>query len=179
VAHSEGFNPHPKIVFAAAIPLGIESFCEFSDVKIIETDEIAASGGELNPEEFKSGFPQGINIIEVYEPETDFKNIDSARYNIFINTNRIGIDELNKFFEGDIFFVKETKKSKSTINLKDYICEINISDGKIDVVLKSNQQMYLNPENIIKSIREKYPGALDDYSIQKLQVHDVKGGVFE
>ncbi|MDR2872231.1 MAG: TIGR03936 family radical SAM-associated protein [Xanthomonadaceae bacterium] len=40
IAHSEGFNPHPKITFVSALSLGVESFCEFVDIKV--TGDISA-----------------------------------------------------------------------------------------------------------------------------------------
>ena len=170
VAHSEGFNPHPKIVFASAISLGTESFCEFVDIKILRVFE-----------KIKDFFPQGINIFEIYEPETKFSDIDKTRYNIFVKPNDFGmdIDDLNKLFKGDVFV---EKKPGITINLKDYILELIISDSEreyklIDAVVKTNQEMFLNPENIIKAINLKY--SVGDYFIQKCEVYDKNGGIFK
>jgi hypothetical protein len=91
---------------------------------------------------------------------------------------------MNRIFEGDVFV---DKKNGAVINIKDYICEFVISEeinelcsfGEykfIDVVLKTNQEMYLNPENIIKAINLKY--AVDDYFIKKIEVYDKNGGIF-
>jgi len=171
VAHSEGFNPHPKIVFASAISLGVESYCEFVDIKIIGI-ETAEDIGDI--QEF---FPQGILLRRIYEPETKFMDIDRTAYSIFIKPGNFGVDELNKLFEGDIFV---EKKPGVNINLKDYIDNLVVDSEndyiKINATVKTNQEMFLNPENIVKAIREKYP--VDDYLITKQEVYDIKNAVF-
>ena len=34
--YTEGFNPKPKMIFAAPLSIGTESVCEFMDVKLID-----------------------------------------------------------------------------------------------------------------------------------------------
>ena len=34
IHYSEGFNPHPKMVFALPLSIGAESVCELLDIKI-------------------------------------------------------------------------------------------------------------------------------------------------
>ena len=36
VYYSEGFNPHPKMVFALPLSVGCESICEYLDIKLLE-----------------------------------------------------------------------------------------------------------------------------------------------
>jgi len=171
--YSEGFNPRPKISFVSAISLGVESLCELADIKIAENlTETQVF------EKIKNVFPQGINIREVYEPKTDFKNIDRTKYNIFITADGFAVEDFNKLFEGDIWF---EKKPGTTANLKDYICEIAISgepreNKLIQAVVKTNPELYLNPENIIKIISVKY--TIDDYSIQKVEIYDKNNRIF-
>ena len=182
VAHSEGFNPHPKIVFSSGLALGIESFCELVDIKIIETIET-----EVKPvtdgiifNRLKDVFPPGINIKEVYTSDNAFKNIDKTRFYIFVKfvkPDGFGIGELDKLFEGDVFV---EKKPGVSINLKDYIYHMNISEEfeyiKIDAVVKTNQDMFLNPENIIKGINTRF--TIEDYFIQKREMYDKNYKIF-
>ena len=175
IAHTEGFNPRPKIVFASAISLGMESLCEFTDIKITENLTEAEVFQKI-----KDIFPNGINILEVYEPKNDFKYIDRTRFHIFVKPDGFGADELKKLFEGDVF---AEKKPGININLKDYILELNISiSGEsqeyklINAVVKTNPEMYLNPENIIKAVNSKY--IVDDYYIQKIEAYDKNNAIF-
>jgi len=175
IAHSEGFNPHPKIVFASAISLGIESFCEFVDVKIIVGHDAPGV-----PEISQDIFPQGINIREVYEPSNEFKNIDRTKFELFLNPDGFSGEDLEKLFQSDVFV---EKKPGVIINLKDYIESFSVSSEteneyiKITVTVKTNQEMFLNPENIIKAIKSKYP--LDDYFIRKIEIYDKNNEVFK
>ena len=171
--YSEGFNPRPKISFVSAISLGVESLCEFADIKIAENLTETQVFDKM-----KNVFPQGINIREVYEPETDFKNIDRTKYDISLKSDGFGVNDLDKLFEGDVYF---EKKPGVTVNLKDYVCEMIISDktGRnifIYATVKTNPEMFLNPENIIKIISSKY--IIDDYSIQKIEVYDKNNKIF-
>jgi len=164
IAHSEGFNPRPKIVFASAIPLGIESICEFADIKTPETQIF---------EKIKNVFPEGINILEAYEPENNFKDIDRTRFHIFIKT----FSEIDKSFD-----ITVEKKPGININLKDYILESNIIKSSeydiLDVVVKTNQEMYLNPENIIKGLKANNITEIEDYFIKKTEVYDKNNKIF-
>ena len=177
VMHSEGFNPHPKIVFASAVSLGIESLCEFVDIKITGIETVKNFG------DIQKFFPEGILIHRIYEPETKFKDIDRTGYSIFMKPDGAGIDELNKLFEGDVFV---EKKPGILINLKDYIYKIFVlQNGNYDwqeypvlinTVVKTNQAMFLNPENIVKAIKSKY--IIEDYFIQKIEIYDKNNATF-
>jgi len=171
-AHSEGFNPRTKIVFASAIPLGIESLCEFADIKINEAETETQIF-----EKFRYVFPQGINIIEIYEPVNNFKYIDKTRFNIFVKPDGFQTEELELLFNGDVFV---EKKQGAIINLKDYIVAVNASASgeyiKINALVRTNREMYLNPENIVKGINSKY--AVEDYFIKKIEVYDKNNKIF-
>jgi radical SAM-linked protein len=171
LAHSEGFNPRPKIVFASAISLGIESLCEFVDIKITDEKTPAAAAASSLRKRIEEVLPEGINILEVYEPEYKFKDINSTRYNIFTDTP----DKIDIFPDTDILV---EKKPGVIINLKDYILDLNITEGNIiDVTVKTNPEMYLNPENIIKGINLNHK--IDDYAIKKIEVYNKDNTVFK
>jgi radical SAM-linked protein len=59
VEFSQGFNPHPKIAFGPARPVGLASLCEYFDVELKEP---------LDPEDFRirlqEKFPADIKIRE-------------------------------------------------------------------------------------------------------------------
>ncbi|MCL2096703.1 MAG: TIGR03936 family radical SAM-associated protein [Oscillospiraceae bacterium] len=174
IIHSEGFNPRPKIVFASAISLGTESFCEFADIKI---KSIHASGIINSAADIKKFFPTGINIIEIYEPQRNFKDIDRTKFEIYIKNSEI--KEIEKMLSEDVF---AEKKPGIIINLKDYITDLKYLDEEnqeykiISAVLKTNQSIYLNPENIVKAINLKYN--IEDYFIRKIEIYDKDGIVF-
>lgn len=61
--YSEGFHPHPKISFAVAAAVGLESEGEYCDIQIIKpTEEVAAL-----PERINRYLPEGITVFEMVE----------------------------------------------------------------------------------------------------------------
>ena len=46
--YTEGFNPKPKMVFAAPLSIGCESFCEFLDLRLTERIDPEVAKERLN-----------------------------------------------------------------------------------------------------------------------------------
>lgn len=57
VAHSAGFNPHPKMSFAAALPVGVTSEAEYLDIRFKEPID----QGSL--ERLKATLPPGLTVL--------------------------------------------------------------------------------------------------------------------
>ena len=62
LAYSEGFNPHPKIQLAAALPLGFTSSCEMVDLWLETPQPLGPARAAL-----ERAVPPGIVIAEVAE----------------------------------------------------------------------------------------------------------------
>ena len=85
--YSQGFSPHPRIVLAAPLPLGVTSQAELMDVYF--------SKG-LSPHAFNSAvsrqLPGGIGILQVYQIEATLPSMQAqvryADYNIGISTEK-------------------------------------------------------------------------------------------
>ena len=73
--YTEGFNPHPKMVFAQPLPLFVESECEFLDIKITEP----LSNEELKAR-LRSAFTDELYVLDVYVPSAKFTEIAYAGY---------------------------------------------------------------------------------------------------
>lgn len=178
IAYSEGFNPHQKITFASTLSLGVDSHCEFLDMKC-ESEEAPQNI-------FKSlseALPDNINIKEVYIPENALKNIALTQYHLYIKAKNADIKILKEMFAEDILIEKKSKNKTEQVIINKYIKSIEFSDSqkydgyiKIDTVLKTGNDLYLNPEYIIKTIGEKFE--LDDYFITKINMFDSNGVQF-
>ncbi len=79
VAHSQGFNPHPKISFAAALPVGVAGEAELMEVQL----EVARSVEEA-PRDLAPQLPEGIELRGVDEIPLEApnlqKNLQAAEY---------------------------------------------------------------------------------------------------
>ena len=62
LGYSEGFHPMPRIVFASALPVGVESLAEVVELELEGTFLVSDVKKRLN-----EGLPSGIEIIEAQE----------------------------------------------------------------------------------------------------------------
>ena len=82
---TQGFNPHPKIVFAVPLSIGAQSECEYVDIKIdrrISHREIA--------ERLNAQVTDEMKILSVYKPDSKFTEIAYVKYVITLHCD--GID---------------------------------------------------------------------------------------
>ena len=79
--YSEGFSPHPKLTFAAPLPVGQESVCEYLDVRLSEPYDPADAMTALN-----ATLPEGLRIVAAGYPAVKLAAVDRARYRILLHT---------------------------------------------------------------------------------------------
>ena len=154
--YSEGFNPQPKIVFAVPLPVGVESECEYMDIKLNSFMSLDDIKKRLN-----DSFPDEMEVLEVYEPEQKLKNVVYIDHEIEIFSPQINQNtalELEKLFSNDIFVSKKTKSGEKEINIKEFIYSFiaREENGKIviNTILCAGRDKNLNPELIIEAIRK-------------------------
>ena len=154
--YSEGFNPQPKMVFALPLPTGVESNCELMDIKInsfMSNEEIMNRINE--------NFPKDMRVLEVYQPEVKFKNIQYAKYSITLYSPKISDttkDEIANLFTGECLMEKKTKSGLKEINICDYIKEISVESeqgvSKIEAILSADSEKNLNPDILVSAIKK-------------------------
>ncbi len=62
LAYTQGFNPHPRLQFASALPVGYSSECELLDLWLAERMESAEFAARASDQA-----PQGLTILQVEE----------------------------------------------------------------------------------------------------------------
>lgn len=153
--YTEGFNPHPYINFALPLSLGFESECEAVDMRITQD-------GMPLPDiknALAAQMPDGIEIIDVTEPENKFSAISFAAFEIILSG--ITADDFSDFIGSDsIICDKKTKKGKiKEIDIKTMIksADVQTNDQNIviNVILSAGTENNLNPTLLIGAA-EKY-----------------------
>ncbi len=174
MSFSNGFNPRPKISYAAPLPVGMESECEFLDVEldeIIDIDEFL--------ERHKEYVPRGISFVEAryFEKSKSLMSlVTDSEYIIKIEINEeksySDIKEmLEQFLNREaITYEKLNKKKKLVVvDIKDRIKTFELLDAKDSVIrfktlLTTGSAGNLKPEKLLElfteysqitSIREK------------------------
>ena len=176
---TQGFNPHPKIVFALPLSIGAQSECEYVDIKIdrrISHKEIA--------ERLNSQLTDEMKILSVYKPDSKFTEIAYVKYVITLYCD--GISEKTASDVKELFTTSPltmTKKSKSGEKEVDIIQFIKDVDARVEsdnaltleVIIRGGEGS-MNPEMLVGAMKDKlgllasYPEK-DSYSILRTNLY--------
>ena len=185
--YTQGFNPHAKMVFALPLPVGVESVCEYLDVKIdkyIPNDDVKELLNKQLTEE--------LRVIEVYDPTTKFADISKADYRILLDSISASpelTEKINEFFAGGpILMTKKTKSGEKEIDISALIHSLKAEycteagNIKINATLTAGSES-LSPEFIMAALRkyEILPTVSlkdESYSIMRLRVLSSDGKDF-
>ncbi len=165
LAYSQGFNPHPKMVFAQPLSLGYTGLNEYIEIETTEDHEpgyIAEKLSEL--------MPTGLDIKGCERMAEGRKTLAAmtvaAEYMIEIPLAKsvdMSDEEIAEFYmsQDRIITLKKQKKKKVPveIDIKPMIRQLQVSqqDGLIviDTVLDSGSISNLSPELLIKTFAER------------------------
>jgi radical SAM-linked protein len=164
LCYTKGFNPSPKISIGNALPLFVESICEYADIEIaasFEADELKEKINEFLPEESK--------ILQIVKISKDKKALDRqvswAEYvsepldcHALEAINLRGA--INEFLSKEnVFFQKEKHKDlkqkhiKKVIDIKPCVRSVLLEDedsGILRFILSAGQG-FVEKENIGKN----------------------------
>lgn len=135
--YTEGFNPHPHLVFGLSLPLGVEGENEILDIRLDDEsypDERVIS--ELN----RVTVP-GIEFLKIDAPFQKPLFITSGLYEMIISSNNdenIRNTILEKINSKNIVIHKKTKKGE--------IKEINVSEHltELEVLKESDSELHFS-----------------------------------
>lgn len=180
--YSEGFNPHPNISIALPLSVGCESVCEIMDFKMHE---------DMPCEEIRkrlmTQFPEGIEVIDVYEAGRKVKEIKWLRISgVFEYDERDAAamaEKLNEFYSTEsIVITKKTKRGMGESDIRPAIREIGFERNGSDVFMNaviSAQEPTLNPELIADALRQLAPDIAPDFAkFKRLEIFDENMQVF-
>lgn len=136
IAYSQGFNPHPQMVFGLPLSVGVTSESEFADFQM---------EGDVEPGEFvqrlNSNLPEGIRIVDAADKNTKsniMASVAGASYDILVSTDSISdmgaIKELLRQLldKEEIYIDKESKGKIKRIDIRPMIYDIDMSIMEID-----------------------------------------------
>ena len=157
VWYTEGFNPKPKMVFAAPLSTGTESLVEFMDLRLdseVSLDEAVAA--------FNFNMTDEMQVLEVYYPATKLTELKWMKYTMRIKTE--GADEalalsIEKALSCDTIEVKKKTKPGEPEKFANIAPLIKYASASfiggeivISACLSGDQSSFLNPEYVIKAL---------------------------
>lgn len=182
VWRTQGFNPHPYIVFALPLSLFYESECEVMDAKL----DTEMPFNEVK-QRLSEQMPEGITVIKVAEPKKKIVEIGFASFAIELDFYNREEKELSQMVEkllllDEIVIKKTTKRSEYDVNIKDIIsfAQFKISKGciKISATLPQGTEKSLNPSCITDAFT-KYACEPDFEYVKRLEIFDKSMNEFE
>lgn len=156
--YTQGFNPRPYMSFSLPLSLGVESYCENVDIRIID---------DLTDEEIKvrvnDALPLGIRIIDVYDDFMDCHDIvySDYVYKFEFKDNELALEKIKAVLESDaIMAQKKAKQGKRRVlketDIKQFIVKYNISVRDDNIILNirllAGPDKNLNPTLLFDTI---------------------------
>lgn len=173
IVYSEGFNPHPKIVFAQPLSIYQESEYEIFDFKLNDDTPLEEVRTRLT-----AAMPDGIEVFKVADPVKKLSECAWAKYKILLTTDK-SADEIKKALSGGITVLKKTKTKELYCDIAPQIKELSVyaQDGKvvIETVLPASGNNYLNPNYIADFLSDK----INDFLIRRIFLYDSEGKPLE
>ena len=154
--YTEGFNPKPKMVFAAPLSIGTESYSEYMDLRLSERIDPEQAKAALN-----ANMTKEMQVLEAYYPDTDFTSLKWMKYLITVKTSgacREIAEKCMQILDSErIEVMKKTKSGEKMVDIRPQIKEPSVElDGdliRINAILCADQSAFLNPEYVISALR--------------------------
>ena len=152
IEYTHGYNPRPHLVFSLPAALGIESECEYLDIKVdgMSPDEVK--------ERLNAALPPDLRVIEAYEPQSDFKDIETSSYVITVISPDTP-EKITELFKNPVIIEKRTKKSETgtaPFDIAPYVKIVSCGYDGEKLIIKTDASasngVYINPEYIVKAI---------------------------
>ena len=175
IKYSEGFNPHPKMVFTQPLSLGVESISEYVDIPLTEECDPVVLKNAINAQ-----LPSALQVVEIYPKGKEFHEIFTAdyRYDFFDCTK----EELEAALNGDLTIEKKSKKGMIMVDLKEKLRTYSLVSMDKGVVLMirmdAGQTSFVNPEHLVRAIEANMGRELMEYQIKKEACYLADGNVF-
>ena len=182
--YTQGFNPHAKIVFGLPLSVGAESECEYLDLRIdrdMSCDEIK--------ERLNAVLTSELCVLDAYDaPKSVFADIVWAHYDIRIRTKGLTqslADQMQAYLTtSPLMMDKKSKSGIRQVDITTLIRSLNatVANGELCIAatLCVSGADYLNPEYLIRALREKFGmlpegDIVSEYSILRTKVYLADG----
>ncbi len=186
VRYSEGFNPHPRLSFATAMSIGLESEYELLDIRLTKTVDAA-----LLMQAFNESLTPELQAVEAYFPTTKFNDIAYASYRITIHTE--GADSAmaerceRALLAKPLVVFKRSKSGDKDTDISGGIVKLSVTfNGEalvLDTTLAADNAGFLNPEYLVGYLKTHMGvlcGAQDKeyYTLLRTGLYNKNGELF-
>jgi len=150
LAYSGGYHPMPKVSFALALPVGVESLSEIMDVQVKNIQDISLTIERLNRE-----LPSGIKVhlmeeISIKAPPPRIKESNfHVRIDGFFNK-----EDLDRFLSVNTFpVIRKRRNGDRTVDIRYLVKDLNLlSKDELELVVRHGIGPEMKPAEIIKEV---------------------------
>ena len=181
--YTQGFNPHPKLVFALPLPIGCESVCEAADVRIIRDMPCGVIAGRMSLASVAD-----LRFTDCYIPSRKFDEIAWAVYRIdFASPSPVPVSpgQISEYLTSSpVMMTKKTKSGEKEIDIVPLIGSVNaeLSGGflSVEACLSASEGATLSPEMLVSALRTTFgfPGEDVEYRITRKIILDKEKKTF-
>lgn len=189
VWYTQGFNPHPYIMFPLALALGTESEIEPMDIALLEKYSFDELKDRLN-----EVLPEGLKIMAVAEPVCEHTDVLKSEYVIEIETDKspeFVKDCFVEFLNGETVEISKRTRDKRTkkvsfknIDVKEHIELLGIealNDAvKLELRLSTSagNTFNLNFSPVLEAFAGKYQIEITHISANRTKILCKNGEIF-
>lgn len=175
IKYSEGFNPHPKMVFTQPLSIGVESISEYVDIPFTEERDPEALKEAINAQ-----LPALLQVVEIYPKGRELHEVATADYRFrFADCKK---DELEAALSGSLEIEKKSKKGMIMVDLKErlrgYTVYETAQGTELFIRMDAGQTSFVNPEHLVRAIEANLKRELIEYTIMKETCYLEDGTVF-
>lgn len=176
VWYSEGFTPHPRLVFATPLSVGAQSLCEYMDVFVIGTAETVDT--DVLRWKLRETDIDGLVVTDVYLPQTKFSAITDSEYTIRIRTAAADAalaEACNKALQANpLVVLKRTKSGEKDVDIAPQIKSASVLLDGDELVVKArlcaDSSNFLNPEYLVKVLRRECGVLSGDPTVEEYSI---------
>lgn len=148
VWYTEGFNPHPYLVFSNPLSVGYIGKREILDIRLTEDVPL-----EEVTERLTNALPDGIIIKEIVYPKHKIQEIKYSKFAVRFDYD-ILTEKIESILERDeLLILKKSKKGMVEVNIKNLIKKYEIKEENNNFIMyfivDSSVTASLNPRLII------------------------------
>ena len=164
LCYSEGFHPMPRIIFATALPVGVESLFEIVNLEL---------EGSITPreimEQLNQTLPQGIEITEAEEVPLSFSSSSLPHWSVYwipldhLLTKEEATANIKKALDkGEFLLHQERKGKKRSVDIRPLIEKMEVKEKKeragenslwgVELTLRGGMGRTAKPSEIVGAI---------------------------
>jgi radical SAM family uncharacterized protein/radical SAM-linked protein len=150
LVYSDGYHPMPKVSFALALPVGVESMEEIMEVYLYENPTISVTAECLNRE-----LPPGIRVLSMKEIPTKEPPplIKESSFHIKVR-HPLQREHAVGFLGSDTYpVIRKRGNRERIIDIRSQVKELNlISSDELELILRHERGPEMKPAEIIKQV---------------------------